>query len=223
MRLPSPPLLVITDRKTARRPLGEVVEAVFEGGCRWLMLREKDLTENALADLVHEVVALALPFRARVSVNGHAGVAAECGAGGVHLPQGFSVATARRTIGDSTLLGVSAHSADEARSAAASGAEYVTLSPIFPTKSKPGYGPALGTEGLRRVVSTVAIPVVALGGVTPVTSAACLGAGAAGVAVMGAVMRADDPASAVAELVTALADASQRHVAKAPRGATRVR
>ncbi len=207
MRLPTPPLLVITDRKTAPRPLGEVIEAVFEGGGRWLMLREKDLTENALADLAQEVIALAKPYGALVSVNCDARVAAECGAQGVHLPQGVSVAEARRVVGDAALLGVSAHSAEEAHRAAASGADYVSLSPIFLSESKPGYGPALGGEELRRIAAALAIPVVALGGVTPATAAACLEAGAAGIAVMGTVMRADDPASTIADLAAAMAAA----------------
>jgi len=72
------------------------------------------------------------------------------------------------------------------------GADYVTVSPVFLTVSKPGYGPALGTDGLARIVARVAGPVIALGGVTAANAASCRAAGAQGVAVMGEVMRAAD-------------------------------
>lgn len=208
MRLPTP-LLVITDRKTARQPLDETLAASFAGGLRWVMVREKDLAPPALADLVRDIVGLACPAGATVSVNGNAAVAHRCGAGGVHLPQGHDVATARRIVGNAALVGVSAHSLDEARAAQDQGADYVTLSPIFPSVSKPGYGPALGLDGLSRFAAAIAIPVVALGGVGAANAADCLAAGAAGVAVLGAVMRANDPAQAVAEMMTAMAAAPE--------------
>ncbi len=204
MTLPAPPLVVITDRALARRPLRAVVEAAFAGGCRWLMVREKDLADDALAALVADIVSLARSVRALVSVGGNARVAVACGAGGVHLPQGFSVADARQCVGDDALVGVSAHSQAEAERAAEQGADYVTLSPLFATESKPGYGPALGLGGLARIASRAGIPVVALGGVTSENALDCLRAGASAVAVMGAVMRADDPAPAVAALVERL-------------------
>jgi thiamine-phosphate pyrophosphorylase len=80
----------------------------------------------------------------------------------------------------------------EARSAERRGADYVTLGPVFESASKPGYGPALGTHGLERIAAAVSIPVIALGGVGVARISACLAAGAAGVAVMGEVMRAAD-------------------------------
>jgi thiamine monophosphate synthase len=83
--------------------------------------------------------------------------------------------------------------------------DYAFVSPVFPTPSKPGYGPALTPAGLAELVRRSPVPVVALGGVqTPEDAAACVAAGAAGVAVMGAVMRATDPASVVNRLLTAV-------------------
>ena len=106
------------------------------------------------------------------------------------------------------MIGVSAHSLAEARAAAADGADYVTLSPIFATESKPRYGPALGLETLASVSDSVALPVIALAGIGPDNAAACLDAGAAGVAVMGAAMRADDPKQLVSDLLAAIAAVS---------------
>ena len=195
--LPQPPLLVITDRTMTTRPLTAVVEAVFQGGCRWLMLREKDLDTAAREALAGEIMALAKPYGAHVTINRDFVE----GADGVHLPQGHAVAEARRLLGKSGLVGVSAHSLHEARSAAHAGADYVTLSPIFATASKPGHGPALGLDGLAHVAARLAVPVIALAGVGADNAAACLDAGAAGVAAMGAVMRAADPRAATATLI----------------------
>lgn len=200
--LPEPTLLVITDRHMARRPLRDVVVDVLAGGCRWIMLREKDLSREALRGLADELVARAAEYGAAVTINADAQVAADCGADGVHLPQGYAIADARSIVGSETLIGVSAHSREEARRAAADGADYVTLSPIFATPSKPGYGPTLGPDELARVADTLPIPVLALAGITPENVAACVTAGAAGVAVMGAVMRADRPRHVVERLLT---------------------
>ena len=85
--------------------------------------------------------------------------------------------------------------------AASAGADYATISPIFPTQSKPGYGPPLYLDGLKRVVGKVTIPLVALGGVTAATALSCRRAGASGVAVMGTIMRASDPAMSVYDIL----------------------
>ena len=199
-RLPEPPLLVITDRTMAKRPLAEMAEAVFKGGCRWLMLREKDLDAAARDALAAEIIAVAKPYGAHVTINRDYVE----GADGVHLPQGHAVGEARRVAGKHALIGVSAHSHEEAQRAADAGADYVTLSPVFITASKPGYGPALGLDELGKVASRLAIPIIALGGIDADNAAACLEAGAKGVAVMGAVMAAADPEGVVAGLVEKL-------------------
>jgi thiamine-phosphate pyrophosphorylase len=202
LRLPSR-LLVITDRKGATQPLEEVVAAVLRGGCRWLSLREKDLGHEERLALLHRIVGLARLFGATISVHGDIEAAAATGVG-VHLPAGASPAQARARLGKGALIGLSVHSARES-AAAHPAADYVTLSPIFPSISKPGYGPALGTQGLAEAVAGARVPIVALGGVTADNLAQCLAAGAAAVAVMGSVMAAADPEAATAALVQALA------------------
>jgi len=202
--LPAPPLLLITDRQSCRGDIVAVVEAAFQGGCRWVMLREKDLDRAALVALAGRIVEVAHPFRATVLINGDAEAAVACGAAGVHLARGGSVAEARRVAGKGALIGISAHSLVEARAAAADGADYATLSPVFPTESKPGYGPALGLVELGLIARAVGLPLLALGGVDAENARLCIGAGAAGVAVMGGVMRARDPKATVARLIAAL-------------------
>jgi len=189
-------LLVISDRRQARRPLEELAEAAFAGGCRWFSLREKDLPPAERRALLGALVVLGHRWGAIVTVHNDIDAAAMADAGGVHLPSGGSPAAARLRL-PGALIGASAHSAEEASALLSAGADYVTVSPVFLTVSKPGYGPALGTDGLARIVERVAGPVIALGGVTAANAASCRAAGAQGVAVMGEVMRAADPRAAV--------------------------
>jgi thiamine-phosphate pyrophosphorylase len=201
MAVPAPPLLLITDRRQAVLPLDRLVAAACAAGCRWISLREKDLPPADRLALLGRVLASARPFGATVTVHGDIGAAARCD--GVHLPGGGDVPAARARLGPRALIGLSCHDIADIAAAAAAGADYVTLSPVFLTASKPGYGPALGVAALEASRSS-GIPVIALGGIGPDTLAACRRAGAAGAAVMGAVMRSPDPGAVVGGLLAAL-------------------
>jgi len=211
MALPEPPLLLITDRRQARRPIAEVVAAALEGGCRWLSVREKDLGAPEQVALAERIVEIARPFHAHVILHGEPRLAAEAGCAGVHLPAAGDVGAARRLLGPGAWVSISTHRQEEALGAAESGADAVTLSPIFVSASKPGYGPALGLERLAAVAAAARIPVIALGGIEDEAAVrACLQAGAAAVAVMGTVMRATDPALLVARLARAAGQRGRR-------------
>jgi thiamine-phosphate pyrophosphorylase len=203
--LPEPPLLIISDRGQARLSLVAVAAAAFRAGCRWFSLREKDLPAEERRALLRELVALGAPFGAAVTVHDDVAAAASCGAAGVHLPGGGDSAAARRRL-PAGLVGVSAHSPEEAAAQLAAGADYVTLSPVFLSRSKPGYGPALGLAALARAARLVPAKagIVALGGIDAGNIARCLAAGARGAAVMGEVMRAIDPETAVRVLLAAM-------------------
>lgn len=203
MRSLPAPLLLITDRTQNPRPLVETVAAALEGGCRWMMLREKDLPPDELLALAREIAALTSAKGATLSINSDM-AAAKALKAGLHLPSDGSALAARAALGPGALIGQSAHSLAEAEKALDTGADYVTLSPIFASASKPGYGPALGIEGLRKAAARLRIPIVALAGIDAGNAAACLRAGASAVAVMGGVMRADDPAAEVHALLAAL-------------------
>jgi thiamine-phosphate pyrophosphorylase len=202
-RLPIPPLLVISDRRQTGLPLEQVAKGVFAGGGRWFSLREKDLPPAERRALLGRLVALARRFRAVVTVHEDIDAAAAANADGVHLPSAGNVAAARSRLPHG-LIGASAHSADEASTLLRAGADYVTVSPIFATSSKPGYGPALGLDGLARIIAAAPGRVVALGGITDGNAKACLAAGARGIAVMGEVMRSEDPRVAVERLLHAI-------------------
>lgn len=201
--LPSPPLLVISDRGQATRPLVEIAEAAFRGGCRWFSLREKDLPPHERCDLLRALVAMGHRFGATVTVHEDIAAAVEAGADGVHLPGGGDAVAARRRFA-AGLIGVSAHSPEEATAVLNAGADYATLSPIFLTDSKPGYGPALGLDALAAAARLSRGAVVALAGIDERNAASCLAAGARGIAVMGEIMRAADPEAAARRLIAAI-------------------
>jgi thiamine-phosphate pyrophosphorylase len=171
-----PPLLVLTDRTLCTVPLVEAVATAVEHGARAVVLREKDLAWPDRAALADSLRAVLEPVAGVLIVAGVRGDA-------VHMSASDAFPAPRPS-----LVGRSCHSAEEVRFAEAQGCDYVTISPVFPTLSKPGYGPALGVDGLA-ALCRIGPPGYALGGVHPSDVHACLDAGARGVAVMGPVMR----------------------------------
>jgi thiamine-phosphate pyrophosphorylase len=197
-QLPSP-LLVITDRHQARHSIEAIAQEVGQGGGRWLLLRDKDLEPPERRDLAARLAEVARRHGMHLSVSRDVALAAEYGAS-VHLQSAAAVGAARQRLGPGALVGVSAHGVDDVAAAAAAGADYVTLSPIFLTSSKPGYGPALGVAAIG-LAANLGISIIALGGVTTDLLRPCLDAGAAGVAVMGEIMRSDEPGRMVDEFL----------------------
>ncbi|MEV4345530.1 thiamine phosphate synthase [Actinoplanes sp. NPDC049596] len=179
-------LVVLTDRRSATGPLVPVVQAAIRGGAEWVILRERDLPYDERAALAAELRALLPPGRLIVAGPD------PLGGDAVHLAEADPLPRAG-------LIGRSAHGVPSL-----STEDYVTLSPVFLTETKPGYGPALTPEGAADLAGDV--PWLALGGIdSPARAAACVAAGARGVAVLGAIMRADDPEPVAAALAAAVA------------------
>ena len=200
------PLLVVTDRHGAARPLLATVATILRAGAGWIWLRDRDLAVDVRRELAAAMLALARTTGGRLVVGGDPGLAAAVSADGVHLAgraTAEAIAGARAVLGPGALVGVSAHAPAEVEAAAGAGADYATLSPIHATASKPGYGPALGLAALE-AACRFGMPVIALGGIGPARAAACRDAGAAGVAAMGGLMRAADPAAATRSYLAAL-------------------
>ncbi|GAA3681641.1 thiamine phosphate synthase [Nocardioides ginsengisoli] len=181
-------LVVLTDRHQVRagRSLRDVLGAAADAGLRIVLLRELDLPDDERAKIADHARTCGMEVLAA-----HRPVP---GGAGVHLP---AAAPAPEIP---TRWGRSCHSRADAVAAAGDGAWWATLSPYAETESKPGYGPPLAADDF----AALPLPVYALGGITVDNAAAARAAGAYGVAVMGAVMRASDPADVVAALLSAV-------------------
>ncbi len=201
MRLPDPPLLLVTDRRQARVPLTEVVRSALVGGCRWVSVREKDLPDDEQITLVRMLLPMAHRHGARLTLHGDAALAQTAGADGVHLPSGSDPAAARALLGPDKLVGVSIHTATEAEAIAPGTADYAIAGPAYETASKPGYGPEIGRKGLADLARASGVPLVAIGGLNATRAAEVLAAGVAGIAVMGSIMRAPNPEQEMRALI----------------------
>ena len=193
MRLPDPPLLLITDRRQARWPLVEIVARAITVGCRWISVREKDLSESEQIALLRTLLPIASRYGARVSLHGEAALSKAANADGVHLSAQSDPIAARRLLGAGKLIGVSIHTVTEAEAIDPGVVDYAIAGPAFETTSKPGYGPEIGRKGLAEIAAAARVPILAIGGINAMRVSEVIAAGPVGIAVMGGVMRAADP------------------------------
>lgn len=196
--------MVVTDRHGSPRELVDTVQAILDAGGRWIWFRERDMAIGPRRDLAEAVARRVRAARAFLTIGGDPALAAEIGADGVHLGGGQGEAIPAARSGRS--IGVSTHSLAEVEAALLARADYATFSPIFASASKPGYGPALGLASIEPAARS-GLPIIALGGIGADEAAACLAAGAWGVAVMGGLMRSDDPAAQTRRLLARLGGA----------------
>jgi len=179
-------------------------------GCRWVSMREKDLSADDQIALARTLLPNARRHGARLTVHGDAALAKACGADGVHLPAGSDPARSRAMLGSGKLIGVSIHTVTEAEAIDPAAVDYAIAGPAFETASKPGYGPEIGRKGLAEIAHAARVPVLAIGGINVARVAEVLAAGPAGVAVMGGVMRAADPGQAMKALLATVAGTQPR-------------
>ena len=197
-------LHVLTDAAGGPRAL-DVVAAAVGAGAPVVQVRAKGCTDRVLHDFAAAVLAICRPAGVTCLVNDRVDVALAIGADGTHLGgHDLPLAVARRVAGPHHLLGGTARDPERARHLVAEGADYLGVGPAWPTTTKTGLPDALGPAGVQAVATAVAVPVIAIGGVTAERVPALLAAGAAGVAVVGAVTSAADPAAATRALLRAL-------------------
>jgi thiamine-phosphate pyrophosphorylase len=182
--------------------LGFCVEQALRGGVRAVQMREKELSTRERFELGMRLRQTTNGFGARLFVNGDAALALAIGADGVHLPQdGLPADVCRRLVGPEMLIGVSTHTMEEALEAEEKGADFMTYGPVYYTPSKAQYGEPVGIESLRAVCGTVRLPVFALGGIKTDNVVDVLSAGAAGIAMISAILGESDIEQAASQLV----------------------
>jgi thiamine-phosphate pyrophosphorylase len=200
LALAVPKLVLVTDRHATGRDVVDVVCAALDAGLPAVQLREKELSDAALLALAERLRSETAARGALLLVNGRVDVAVAVGADGVQLGTGaLPVAEARRLLAPGTLVGVSTHTAQEVAEAGAAGADFVLYGAVYRTPGKTAVGP----EALATAVRAAAVPVLAIGGVTAAEIPALRRAGAAGVAVIRAILAAPDPGAATRALIDA--------------------
>jgi len=205
-------LYVITDPSlSGGRSHAEIARAALEGGADAIQIRDKSSPAYNLSCVVAEIQPIARKFGAPLLVNDRVDVALVAGADGAHVGQeDLPAREARRLLPKPRLVGVSVSTLEEARRAARDGADYLGVGPVFATSTKPDAGEPLGLERLAGIARAVAIPVVAIGGITMDNVTSVFEAGASGAAVVSAVVSAED--------ITGAARALKRVIAGAVRG-----
>jgi thiamine-phosphate pyrophosphorylase len=183
----------LTPSEPPAQPLLEAIRA----GVEMVQIREKSLGAGRVLDLCRDVVAAAAD-RTEVYVNGRFDIARASGAGGVHLPvSGLPVSDVRRAAGTDLRIGCSTHSIPQALAAEAAGADFIVFGPVYQTPSKAKYGPPVGLGALEKVLTSVRIPVYAIGGIKPGNIGPIAALPVAGAAVISAIATARDRAAAV--------------------------
>lgn len=195
-------LYLVTDRGLARgRPIQDIVKAAVLGGVTCVQLREKDCSTM---EFIEQALSIKDYLSARgipLIINDRLDVAQAVKADGIHLGQtDMPLDMARAMVGDSMIIGISAESLEDAVEAEKGGADYLGVSPIYATPTKTDTAPPLGLEGLRQIRTAVKIPLVGIGGLNHENAADVIRNGADGVAVVSAIVAAEDPAAAAAEL-----------------------
>ena len=195
-------LYVVTDSGLSRgRSTVEVVAAAIRGGADAIQLREKDATVREQLALGRELRALTREAGVLLIVNDRADLAVALDADGVHVgADDLPPDLARAIVGPARIVGCSAGSVAEAIAARDAGADYLGVGAIYPTATKLDAGEAVGPELIAAIKEHVALPIVGIGGIGRDNVAAVMAAGADGVAVVSAVVAADDPEAAARDL-----------------------
>lgn len=194
-------LYAVTDRAwVGEKTLYQQVEEALRGGITCLQLREKDMDGGELLREAREIHALCRQYGVPFIVNDNVEVAVACGAEGVHVGQeDMAAGDVRRRVGDGMMLGVSVHTVEQAREAVRSGADYLGLGAVFPTRTKTDVE-QMPNETLRAICGAVDVPVVAIGGINRGNIGSLAGSGVDGVALVSAIFSAADIETTCREL-----------------------
>ncbi len=196
-------LYLVTDRKLSRgRSTVEIVTAAVHGGVTCVQLREKTCSTLEFIEHAFALKDLLKSTGVPLIINDRVDVALAVEADGVHLGQtDMPLKVAKKILGNSMIIGISAESREDAVEAEKNGADYLGVSPIYATPTKTDTAPPLGLEGLQSIRSAVRLPLVGIGGLNRSNSAAVIRNGADGIAVVSAIVAAEEPAAAAGDLI----------------------
>jgi len=196
-------LYAVTDQMWLKEgeTLGDVVESVLQNGATFLQIREKDLAQDAFEAEAERLKTLCAQHGVPFVVNDSVEIALQCDADGVHVGQSdIKGRDIRAIIGPDKILDISAGTVEEAVAAEKAGADYIGVGAIFTTSTKKN-ARSMTMEKLKEIVSSVSIPVVAIGGISAENILQLRGSGVDGVAVVSAIFAAEDPGKATADLL----------------------
>ncbi len=195
-------LYLVTDSGLTRgRDLRDVVREAVAGGVTIVQLREKEMATGEFVALARELKALLTPHNVPLIINDRVDVALAAGADGVHIGQSdMSYDDARRLMGKDKIIGLSTENLVEVEQANSLDIDYIGISPIYDTSTKTDTAPPFGLEGCRQAVAATHHPTVAIGGMNLATVSDVMACGVDGVAVVSAIISADDPQRAAREL-----------------------
>jgi len=187
----------ITDRVLCKVSCADAVRKALDGGASVVQYREKDLDTLDMVETAKEIRTIT-SGRALFIINDRVDVALASGADGVHLGQDdMNIEDARRVLGSGKIIGVTVHNLDDALEAEKHGADYLGVSPIFPTSTKKDAGPAAGLNLIKTIKSSTKLPCVAIGGINESNVDAVIAAGADAVAAISATVAREDIERAV--------------------------
>lgn len=203
MRLEKDRLLLyaVTDRSwTGQQSLYEQIEEALKGGVTMVQLREKQLSEDELVAEAIQIKELCHRYEVPLIINDNVDAALKSGADGVHVGiEDAPVSEIRKRAGDDFIIGATAKTTEQAKAAEAAGADYLGVGAVFPSPTKKN-AIRITPQDLREICGSVAIPAVAIGGITGDNVSEIKGGGMAGVAVVSAIFAAQDIQKAAAEL-----------------------
>lgn len=193
-------LYVLLTTNLCKLSVPDTARLAVRGGADVLQLRGRDVPEEELRRLALKLRALTKELGAILIINDRPDIAIEAKADGLHLGQeDMPIEEARRLVGNDKLIGISAHSIQQARQAQADGADYLGIGPIFPTDTKARVNP-VGIQLIQQIVKEITIPFFAIGGINAYNVRQVLGAGATRIAVCSAIVSQEDVLAAAKDL-----------------------
>lgn len=197
-------LHVLTDLDAPAHPL-DVVNDALDAGAPVIQVRAKGLDDRALLALAEAIVARCHRVGATCLIDDRVDIVLACGADGVHIgDRDLPVAVARRLLGPEAIIGATARDPESGRARVEAGADYLGVGPTYATATKEGLPDPIGPAGVAAVAAAVAVPVIAIAGIALDRVPEVMAAGVHGIAVVGAVSRADEPGRATVDLLAAI-------------------